>query len=135
MNVNQSKIKVTASVFVCRKITSGDLVITSSPCFRQHRIIDFQINEFMDLNDLQLFTAVVCTDYTAEGFGWKIWHLIAAALFCWNRVAKPAVAITGKKKAPIPLAAAQSSKVLFSVIVPEKDRAKTMKLTSCLWNP
>lgn len=70
---------------------------------------------------------------SAEVFGCKIWHLIAAALFCW--MATPALAITGKKKAPIPLAAAQSRKVLFSVIVPEKDRAKTMKLTSCLWNP
>lgn len=72
---------------------------------------------------------------SAEDFGCKIWHLSAAALFCWIRVATPALAITGKKKAPIPLAAAQSRKVLFSVIVPEKDRAKTMKLTSCLWNP
>lgn len=40
-----------------------------------------------------------------------------------------------KEKAPIPLAAAQSRKILSSVIVPEKESAKTMKLTSCLWNP
>lgn len=74
---------------------------------------------------------------TAEGFERISWHLSTAALFCWICVATPAVEITSRreKNAPIPLAAAQSRKVLSSVIVPEKESAKTMKLTSCLWNP